>query len=189
MTRRAAILDDRRPDAAGPASSAAPRFDLDQHIFFWFTQVVGRRDRQLASELKGWGLRVFEWRVLASLHSRRLLSMSAVADFAAVDRTTLSRTTQRMVRRGWIQRRADRADLRVIRLALTAEGTRLFGRVWPAVARLNAAATEGLPHQVIDLMRWAMAAMRRNLDASLKASLEASLEARAHGRRRAPRPA
>jgi len=42
----------------------------------------------LALALRPWGLRVCEWRTLASLSSRRSLSMSDVADLTAVDRTT-----------------------------------------------------------------------------------------------------
>ena len=162
-----------------PPRIAEPRFDLDTHIFFWLTQVISRRDRQLAAELKPFGLRVPEWRALASLFSKHRLSMSELADFSAIDRTTLTRTVDRMARAGWVMRLSDASDMRVKRLALTGEGERLFTRIWPVVARLNEVARAGLPEPVIALLRWALEEMRRSLDESLSGAAAAPIDRRA----------
>ena len=82
-------------------------FDLESHAFFWMTQVIASRDRQLAVELKGNDLRVPEWRALASLHARKTLSMSELADLASIERSTLSRTVDRMQRSGWPEDRTE----------------------------------------------------------------------------------
>ena len=54
------------PDSAPPprANGAPPLddFELERHIFFWLTEVLGRRNRLLAPALKPFGLRVPEWR-------------------------------------------------------------------------------------------------------------------------------
>ena len=81
-----------------------PEFDLDGHLFFWLTQVIGARDRRLNAELKDFGLRVPEWRALAALYSRRHCTMSVLADLASIDRTTLTRTVDRMQDAGWLAR-------------------------------------------------------------------------------------
>ena len=146
---------------------ARPSFDLERHIFFWLTQVIGSRDRRLAQELKGAGLRVPEWRVLASLYARRRCSMSELADFATIDRTTLTRTVDRMQRAGWVTRLSDGDDMRVTRLALTAAGERLFARIWPAVEQLNRAAVAGLPEATVDALRRTLERMKGNLDQGL----------------------
>ena len=146
---------------------ARPSFDLERHIFFWLTQVIGSRDRRLAQELKGAGLRVPEWRVLASLYARRRCSMSELADFATIDRTTLTRTVDRMQRAGWVTRLSDGDDMRVTRLALTAAGERLFARIWPAVEQLNRAAVAGLPEAAVDALRRTLERMKGNLDQGL----------------------
>jgi DNA-binding MarR family transcriptional regulator len=145
----------------------APEFALDQHLFFWFTQVLDRRDRNLADALKSYGLRAPEWRVLASLHARHRLSMSEIADLTSIERTTLSRTVDRMVRKGWVVRLSDTSDARVTRLAPTAAGERLFARIWPAVHQLNEAAVAGIPEPLVATVRLVLEGMRRNLDASL----------------------
>ena len=169
MARRAepAASRERRPAALhGRAAAPVPDFVLEQHLFFWFTQVLDRRDRQLAATLKADGLRAPEWRVLATLHSRQRLSMSELAELTSIERTTLSRVVERMVRTGWVMRLTDTSDARVTRLALTASGERLFARIWPAVRRVNEMAMAGLPEPAIGLVRWALQEMFRNFNTS-----------------------
>lgn len=142
----------------------SPAFELDRHVFFWLTQAIGSRDRRLAQELRAFGLRVPEWRALASLYARRRCSMRELSDLASIDRTTLTRTVDRMEKSGWATRLSDAEDLRVTRLALTAAGERLFDRIWPTVERLNAAAVEGLPAGAVEMLRWTLERMKANLD-------------------------
>jgi DNA-binding MarR family transcriptional regulator len=144
--------------------AARPAFELDQHVFFWLTQVIGARDRRLNVELKGFGLRVPEWRALAALYSRRRCTMSELAELASIDRTTLTRTVDRMQDAGWLARLSDGEDMRVTRLALTAAGERLFSRVWPTVERLNDAALAGVPAPMVDRLRTMLAQMKSNLE-------------------------
>ena len=142
----------------------SPAFELDRHVFFWLTQAIGSRDRRLAQELKAFGLRVPEWRALAALCARRRCSMRELSDLSSIDRTTLTRTVDRMEKSGWATRLSDAQDLRVTRLALTAAGARLFDRIWPTVERLNATAVEGLPAGAVEMLRWTLERMKTNLD-------------------------
>jgi DNA-binding MarR family transcriptional regulator len=144
--------------------AARPVFELDEHLFFWLTQVIGARDRRLNLELKSFGLRVPEWRALAALYSRRHCTMRELADLASIDRTTLTRTVDRMQGAGWLARLSDSEDMRVTRLALTAAGERLFSRVWPTVAGLNDAAVARIPAATVERLRGALAQMKANLD-------------------------
>jgi DNA-binding MarR family transcriptional regulator len=155
-------------EAAAPVPNAVPgfvpSFVLERHLFFWFTQVLDRRDRQLAAALRADGLRAPEWRILATLHSRHRLSMSELAELTSIERTTLSRVVERMVRAGWVMRLTDASDARVTRLALTASGERLFARIWPAVWRVNEMAVARLPEPAVGFVRWALQEMCRNFD-------------------------
>ena len=139
-------------------------FDLDSHVFYWLTQVIGARDRELMQGLREFGLRVPEWRALAALYARRMCTMSELADLATIDRTTLTRTIDRMQAAGWLSRRADSDDMRVTRLELTAAGRRLFDKVWPAVERLNELALAGLPKSEIQHLHRTLERMRANLE-------------------------
>lgn len=140
------------------------KFELERHPFFWLTQAIAARDSELAQGLREFGLRVPEWRALAALYARRLCTMSELADLATIDRTTLTRTIDRMQESGWLERRADAGDMRVTRLALTAAGRRMFDRIWPTVERLNALALAGLPQSDIQALRRILQRMRANLD-------------------------
>jgi DNA-binding MarR family transcriptional regulator len=147
----------------------AAEFELDRHVFFWLTQVIGARDRELAQGLREFGLRVPEWRALAALYSRqreaRGCTMSELADLATIDRTTLTRTIDRMEAAGWLTRLADAEDMRVTRLALNAAGRKMFERIWPTVQRLNNLAIAGLPRSEIQLLQKILGRMRANLEA------------------------
>ena len=144
--------------------AARPAFELDSHVFFWLTQVIGARDRRLNAELKSFGLRVPEWRALAAIYSRESCTMSELAELASIDRTTLTRTVDRMQEAGWLERNEDGDDMRITRLALTAAGGRRFARVWPTVAQLNDAALAGLSPAAVDRLRATLAQMKTNLD-------------------------
>ena len=140
-------------------------FDLDRHVFFWLTQVIAARDRELAQGLRDSGLRVPEWRVLAALYSKKHSTMSELSDLATIDRTTLTRTADRMQDAGWLERLADEEDMRVTRLALTASGRKMFERIWPEVERLNALALDGLSGAQTESLRKMLQQMRDNLEA------------------------
>jgi len=143
----------------------AADFSLERHVFFWLTQAIGARDRELAQGLKDYGLRVPEWRALAALYSRKHSTMSELAELATIDRTTLTRTVDRMQDAGWLERLADQADMRITRLALTATGRRMFERIWPEVQRLNELALEGLSKAEIESLKKVLERMRTNLEA------------------------
>jgi DNA-binding MarR family transcriptional regulator len=149
-----------------------PQFDLERHPFFWITQVISARDRALAAALKATDLRVPEWRVLASLFARKRLSMKELSDLSSIDRTTLTRTVDRLQETGRLTRLADTKDLRVTRLALTAAGERLFARIWPEVERINRAAIAGLPQGAVEMLGWTLERMKVNLDRGLDAAGE-----------------
>jgi DNA-binding MarR family transcriptional regulator len=142
----------------------AADFELDRHVFFWLTQVIAARDRELSQGLRDFGLRVPEWRALAALYSRQRCTMSELADLATIDRTTLTRTIDRMQDAGWLTRLADADDMRVTRLMLTASGKKMFERVWPEVQRLNELALAGLSNSQVESLRKILGQMRTNLE-------------------------
>jgi DNA-binding MarR family transcriptional regulator len=143
----------------------AADFELDRHVFFWLTQVIGARDRELAQGLKDFGLRVPEWRALAALYAKKHSTMSELAELATIDRTTLTRTVDRMRDAGWLERLADEEDMRVTRLALTASGRKMFERIWPEVQRLNELALAGLSNLEVISLRKILGRMHANLEA------------------------
>jgi DNA-binding MarR family transcriptional regulator len=151
----------------GQAAATRIPFEIADHLFFWFTQVISRRDRQLNLAMRPYGIRVPEWRALGLLYSLHGLSMSEVAELAAIDPTTLSRSIVQLEHTGLVVRFADADDKRVVRLALTAAGTRLVEQILPVVFRLNEIACSQLPKPVVGVLLWAFEERCGSLDASL----------------------
>ncbi len=165
MSRTQRAREQARSAAATPDDNVL----LEHHIFYWLTEIIGRRNRLLAPALKPFRLRVPEWRVLMSLKSRHKASFKELAELASFDQTTLSRTIDRMVKTGLVTRLSDVADMRVTRLALTAKGEALFDDLWPTVHELNTAACARLPEGGTAMLRWLLRQMRQSLDEMIEA--------------------
>src|SRR5687767_15925725 len=98
----------------------AADFELDRHVFFWLTQVIGARDRELTQGLREFGLRVPEWRALAALYARLRCTMLELADVATIDRTTLISIVKRMKENCFYFRLVYRYHIRFTPLVLPA---------------------------------------------------------------------
>jgi DNA-binding MarR family transcriptional regulator len=139
-------------------------FPLDDHIFYLFTQIFGRRNRDLAEKLKPFRITVPKWRVLAVLNERPNCTMNRLAGLTTVDRTTLTRTVDNMVAQGLVARRADPKDGRSVRLQLTAKGVDAFRLVLPSVLEQNERAVRDLDQAELAMLRGVLHRMVRNLD-------------------------
>jgi DNA-binding MarR family transcriptional regulator len=145
-------------------AAVRPDFHLESHVFFPFTQIFGRRNRQLAEALRPLSISIPQWRVLAVLHEFPDIAMSRLSDLATIDRTTLTRALDNMVERGLVERRTDAADRRSIRLRLTDAGLELFFRVLPGVVDQNEKAVTGFSASELAALRSMLHRMVDNLD-------------------------
>lgn len=140
-----------------PNRRAVPRdpmaFKLDRHIFFLFGQIYGRRDQQLAKSLRPFRLSVPQWRVLAALVDLGTCTINRLSDLTVVDRTTLSRTLDRMEKNGLVARKRVEADKRSYEMRLTAGGRAMFRRIWPVMSYHNARAIAGLSQREMAQLR------------------------------------
>ncbi len=146
-----------------------PVFVLEDHVYYLFTQIVGRRNRHIAQKLKPFGVTVPKWRVLAALYARPAVTMNQLAQLTTIDRTTLTRTLDRMVRGKLVERRADPHDRRSVRLRLAARGEGIFGRVLPLVMEDNALATRGIRPADLAQFRHILVRIVDNLDRNYEA--------------------
>jgi DNA-binding MarR family transcriptional regulator len=82
---------------------------------------------------------LWEWRTIALLGVSAPLSLNDLARAAGVDKAQMSRVVSGLTARELVSRDADIRDARAIRLALTAEGRKLYkGLIRSAVARDSA---------------------------------------------------
>ena len=136
--------------ASKPASprdevdGAALSFDLEQHIFYLFDRALLARQRSLEPLLSGHGLTVNHWRILVTLNAHPVLSTNRLSELTHIDRTTLTRTLDRMCERGLVTRAEDGVDKRIKRVSLGEPGRTVLAQVLPVAVDNSALATQGL---------------------------------------------
>lgn len=121
-------------------AGAARQFRLEDHLFFYFSQILARRTRAINRDLAEFELDYSRWRVMAVLHDQGACSMGRLAELSSVDRTTLTRTIGQMEGEGLVSRETTAGDRRRVSLSLTTHGANQFGRILPIVlARTDSA--------------------------------------------------
>jgi DNA-binding MarR family transcriptional regulator len=85
------------------------------------------------------GLKIPEWRVVAvTAESDGGLSQQAIGVRTRMDKVTVSRAVRALEQRGLLERSADEADGRALRVALSQSGWRLYESVAPQALALEA---------------------------------------------------
>lgn len=100
---------------------------------------LGYRTRRLArvitrlynDHLRPVGLNLTEMNLLAAIAAQRAVQPAKLGRAMALEKSTLSRNTSRLVDRGWVEIR-DHPDGRGVLLALTASGNQMLLRAVPA---------------------------------------------------------
>ncbi len=117
---------------------------FDEYLFYLLTQVANRRNRDFAPALKAIGLSLAEWRAMSVINRLDACLMSELSEFTTVDRTTLTRTVDQLVRRDLVSRHVSAQDRRQVVVALTAQGERCFAQAVDALKSYNLHVLNGL---------------------------------------------
>lgn len=120
------------------------------HLFFLLHHLVRQRESALGQELAATGLTLGQWQVLATLGRLNRATMGEVAAFCATDRTTLTRTVDRMVGEGLVQRHRDKDDRRQVLLTLTEKGQVMLEKAQACVTAFNSRITGVLQARDVD---------------------------------------
>jgi DNA-binding MarR family transcriptional regulator len=83
-------------------------------------------------------LAVTEWRVMAALGRFAPLTASEVGQRIVMDKVAVSRAVARLLKRGLVERTADRADRRRAPLKLSARGRTIHARIVPLALEYEA---------------------------------------------------
>jgi len=135
-----------------PAAGAAP-FRLGSHLFYYFSQILARRQRALNSDLRRFGLDYARWRVMAVLNEEPGCSMQRLSDLTSVDRTTLTHTLRLMENEDLIARHARPSDRRSIAVSLTARGADMLTLILPTVLVQTDRALVGFTPDEVERLR------------------------------------
>jgi DNA-binding MarR family transcriptional regulator len=123
------------PSRAASTTDPAGEFPLDltSYVFHLFAVVARHREARLEMALKPVGLSLSRHRALSVIYTLEPCTMSELADYSAVDRTTLTRTVDQLVDGGLVERATPREDRRQVVLTLTDQGRRTCRRSLKAI--------------------------------------------------------
>jgi len=119
-------------------------FDVTTYVFHLFAALGRHREAVLDRAFRPLGLNVARHRALAVVARMQPCGMGELAEFSAVDRTTMTRTVDQLVAAGLVQRETPAADRRQVLLSLTPRGRSTHQQALRAVYRVNRRALEGL---------------------------------------------
>ena len=134
--------------APRPASTTDPTgefpLDLTSYVFHLFAVVSRHREARLDAAQRRLGLNLARHRALSVILALEPCTMSELAEYSVVDRTTLTRTVDQLVDSGLVERATPREDRRQVVLSLTDEGRYLCQRSLRAVYRVNRELLDGV---------------------------------------------
>ncbi|WP_375211006.1 MarR family winged helix-turn-helix transcriptional regulator [Hyphococcus sp.] len=114
---------------------------LDLFIPYLLRRVVSQIDFSVRPELRAAGLTLEYWRVLVVLDEKGPLSLTELADYVSINRSTLSRIVDRMVTERLIDR-APSGINRAISLSINKLGCGKISSIEPLAESLNLAIEE-----------------------------------------------
>jgi MarR family transcriptional regulator for hemolysin len=144
---------------------ATRAFKLEDHLFFYFSQILARRTRAINARLRPYGLDYPRWRVLAVLQEHPGATMGQLADLTSVDRTTLTRTLGLMEEARLVARQERESDRRSLVISLTPKGRRMFARILPLTLAETDRALTGFSSAEIAALRDRLKRIADNLTA------------------------
>ena len=111
------------PSTASPSEAVEEAaFDDGDYLFHLLVAASRYRDADLETALKPLGLNVSYYRVMGVLAHLAPCSMTELADFSMVDRTTLTRTVDHLVKWALVDRCHAKTDRRQVMMSLTELG-------------------------------------------------------------------
>lgn len=124
---------------------------VDTYLLYLLARASSEVSAQFHDRLKTHGLQVPEWRVLASLSDGDGMTVGELANRALQHQPTMTKTIDRMVKSGLVDRRQGDPDRRQVRILITEEGRR----------RVDAALDDAKSHEAEVLVEYSVDEARR----------------------------
>ena len=114
----------RRQDADG-------KVELESYLPYVLNRLMARLNQNLGARLWSMGLTFQHWRVLLVLGLRGRLTLTQLVEDTIIPQSTLSRLAARMDKAGYVTRRPDPENSRIVHVELTDHGRKTFDSVYP----------------------------------------------------------
>lgn len=137
---------------------------VHQHLPYLLARASHAIWRGFEPKLRAAGLNSLEWRVLATLSDSEPLPVGQLAHEVLAQQPTVTKTLDRLVAQGWVERRTDAADARRARVALTPAGQQHVAPLLLAARLHEAQRLHDLGADDMDRMREALRALVAHFD-------------------------
>jgi DNA-binding MarR family transcriptional regulator len=151
-----------------------------EQIFYLVYQLAHRRDKMLDARLALLGISVAHWRSMSIIRRVNDCSMSALARFSTVDRTTLTRSVDQLVTKGLVERHIPANDRRVVLLSLTEAGHAIYDQAVQCLIAVNSEILAGAPQVEQRELARALEAVLRAAIADPREAADIATFARSH---------
>src|SRR5262249_44332243 len=138
MSRRPRRPEPNSIDPDGEFPLGAP-----EYFFYLLFQAQRQRDVALDRPLAPAELNLAQWRTLAIIRRIEDCTMTLLARYSTIERTTLTRSVDQLVARGLVDRWTPDRDRRQANLALTDLGEQVYGQAVEIMLGHNARVLEG----------------------------------------------
>jgi DNA-binding MarR family transcriptional regulator len=123
---------------------------LTRSLGFLLADVSRLMRRRFDQRAVGLGLTRAQWRVLAQLRRREGINQTALAELLEIEPITLGRHIDRLVEKGFVERRPDPDDRRAWRLHLKSEVQPVLDRMREMSTQTSTEAVAGLDPADVD---------------------------------------
>jgi DNA-binding MarR family transcriptional regulator len=137
------------------------------HLLVRLSRLVGGRMRM---KLEGLGLHHAQGMILSQLWQQEGMAQNVLARVLYIRPPTMTNTLQRMERGGWIERRRDIADQRIVRVYLTGKAKALRSETRASFLELDKELASVLTAGEHDLLMTSLSKVHHHLSSTLAAS-------------------
>ncbi len=137
------------PSGSGFLAEGIP---LDDFLPYLLNRIANRLNTDLAEELRGIGMTLAQWRVLAVLKVGDGRTIGELSVYTVIEQSTLSRIVDRMEEAGLAERRQSRSDARVTHVFMTPAGEAAFVQILPIAMKHFDRAVAGLDGEERDML-------------------------------------
>ena len=142
-------------------TAAEARLQLDSYLPYRLSVASNAVSGLIARAYEDrFGLSVPQWRLLCVLAEDGGLTQAKLVARTVMDKVTVSRAAQGLVKRHLIARSQNASDGRSHVLALTAEGRGLYGEIAPLALAYEAALISGLAPEEVTLLKRLLARLQ-----------------------------
>lgn len=123
-------------------------FRLEDFLPYRLSVLTNRISKAFArSYSERFGVSIPEWRVMAVVGGHAPLSSNRVCELTEMDKATVSRAIGRLTSKGLVKRKTNPLDQRLIMLALTRKGQKVYDSIVPLALELEADLKVGLTRE------------------------------------------